>query len=250
MRILKIQWLYSLILIAVATQTLATSTSTNRMSIIQKSLMETNPKLYYSIKVNYPEIKNVANSEQANVAIKEIITNTIGEFKQNFSGKPDKPIEGLPLTSQSNTLNVVYQQTFATPHVVSFRFAIETFFYGAAHPNTSFVSFNYDLDQGKPIALSDLFGTTNYLEKIAVYSKPILTKKLTAAAQAPTEVDAKGIAPIQENFSVWNLSNKGIIFTFPAYQVAPYVFGVQDVLVPYDVINQDLNPSLKAKIIR
>ncbi|MFO7584726.1 MAG: DUF3298 domain-containing protein, partial [Anaerolineales bacterium] len=45
-----------------------------------------------------------------------------------------------------------------------------------------------------------------------------------------------GAEPLPENYRNWNLTYEGLLITFDEYQVAPYAAGMQQVLVPFDVL--------------
>ena len=57
------------------------------------------------------------------------------------------------------------------------------------------------------------------------------------------EMIETGASPDVKNFSVWNLSEDMLNITFNAYQVAPYVFGIQSVSIPLSNMTNMINPE-------
>lgn len=216
----------------------------------QKSFKEVNDKSYSTIKVSYPIFKNINQSEQLNSTIKNKIDKFILDFKneiaqfQNEKQKENQPykIKDLPLNVNSNTLDVRSKIKNNTNNIISILFNMGSFYYGSAHPSTNFESINYDVKEGKILTLDDLFKpNSNYLQILADYSQKVLTEKLTKAGSGFTKEaitpDPDGIKPVADNYKIWNITPHGLLITFPPYQVAAYVFGPQDVLIPYAKIN-------------
>lgn len=230
----------SLLLLLMTGYSSAGSTSTDRMSIIKTTKTDINKQAYSTIKITYPVIKNISNSKELNHEVTQTMDDLVRNFKKNLSeNQPIKPIADLPLKTDSNNLEINYKTFSATKNIISIRFSIYTFFYGAAHPFTTYQSLNYDVSKGKVLSLNDIFKSNDYLQFLSTYSKKVLTQKLSKAG-SPTEPDSEGIKPIAENFKIWNITPNGLLLTFPPYQVAAYVFGPQEVLIPYSEINNML----------
>jgi len=51
----------------------------------------------------------------------------------------------------------------------------------------------------------------------------------------------QGTKPESKNFKNWNLQADSILITFDEYQVAPYVYGTQEVEIPYSVLEKILS---------
>ena len=110
---------------------------------------------------------------------------------------------------------------------------------GAAHPGLYSLTVNYDLAQGKELALGDLFlPNSNYLEAISNYCIAELSKQpfFDSAFQ-------EGAQPTLENYRNWNITKDGLMITFDEYQVAPYAAGPQTVVVPYSTLQTVINPQ-------
>jgi hypothetical protein len=109
---------------------------------------------------------------------------------------------------------------------------------GAAHPNTSTESFNYDLNRNAPVRLAELFTpNSNYLKEISDYAIRELKKVETASWVE------NGAGPKIENFHSWNITPLGLKITFDNYQVGPYAAGPHEVVVPYSVLKPIIKPD-------
>ena len=108
---------------------------------------------------------------------------------------------------------------------------------GAAHPNSFSHSVNYDRVAQAPLQLAALFrANAPYLELIATYCRDELAGK--AVLEFP-----EGVEPTAENFQNWNITDEGLRISFDPYQVAPYAWGPQQVLVPLDELGAIVLPE-------
>ncbi|QPC82785.1 DUF3298 and DUF4163 domain-containing protein [Phototrophicus methaneseepsis] len=105
-------------------------------------------------------------------------------------------------------------------------------FTGGAHGLTSMTAMTFDLSTETLLSLADLFpdGVVPY-EAISDYSATVLEERLGADATFP-----EGYTPDPANYQIWTLSEEGLIIYFSQYQVAPYVAGIQQVVIPFDEI--------------
>jgi Protein of unknown function (DUF3298) len=157
----------------------------------------------------------------------------IADFKNKLAQMPNTPI------TASSTFDVRY--TFLSPpgNILSIKFDTEGYIAGMAHPYHLSYTANYNLEQGKDIALADLFlPNSNYLETIADYCKTRLGTR---------DIDFKdfsqGADPTSDNYKNWNITAGGLMITFDEYQVAAYVAGPQTVTVPYSELKSIIDPQ-------
>jgi hypothetical protein len=109
---------------------------------------------------------------------------------------------------------------------------------GTAHPNRDFASVSYNKDN-KVVILEDVLECedknklSNYLSS---HFQSIVLNNLYEEATGVLDEETKeslkssvnvGLSPVLENFSVWYVDGDKLTFVFPAYQVAPYVYGEQ-----------------------
>ena len=107
---------------------------------------------------------------------------------------------------------------------------MEGYVSGAAHPYHFSQTVNYDLEQGKDIALIDLFlPNSDYLQTIAAYCAAQLKTRNIGFDTGFTQ----GADPTPDNYRNWNITADGLLITFDEYQVAAYAAGPQTVIVPY-----------------
>lgn len=118
---------------------------------------------------------------------------------------------------------------------------------GGAHGYENIVSFNYDVIGQKEATLADLFpNDTEYLKTVSEFSRATLLPELIKAGELDTLSADESVAaidnlkamlyagtePTPENFSVFTFTDTDITLYFSQYQVAPYVYGEQQVTMP------------------
>jgi hypothetical protein len=107
------------------------------------------------------------------------------------------------------------------------------------------LTLNYDLGQGRELALGDLFlPDSPYLEAISRYC--------TAELEKQPFFDGffmDGAQPTLQNYRSWNIGPEGLIITFGTYQVAPGAAGPQTVLVPYRELTDFIKPQGPLEIL-
>ena len=111
----------------------------------------------------------------------------------------------------------------------------ESEYTGGAHPDTNIVTYNYDVKDKKELSLTDFMSLQNASNAAQAQLAPRL-----AAAANETTLDAntqqmltEGTDPtVPDNFSNFTFTSDSVTIYFGQYQVAPYVFGEQDVTIP------------------
>lgn len=196
------------------------------------------------VKSVYPQLEGDVDSEYL-TRFNELVTDLIKQEIAAFQKSAEQNQKGLtvtPSTKIRNNLYVDYDSSVIKSdqdHLLSVRFSFQGYLTGMAHPFHYHRVLNYDIDSGQKIELDELFiPGSNYLEVISDYVRETLSKSLE-----DKKMIAQGTAPTAENFKFWNIKPNGLLFTFDEYQVAPYVFGAQTVLVPYSVLKDVLAPE-------
>lgn len=119
---------------------------------------------------------------------------------------------------------------------------------GGAHGSRYISYYNIDIRNGSVIKDSKLFNTGSN-EKLTIYIKEELAKTLNSQGDTITLLDPESIVP-SDNFY---FNNKGIVYVYNSYEVAPYSDGLVEVTIPYakikDMITSEYLPliSLKTK---
>ena len=126
-------------------------------------------------------------------------------------------------------------------------FNVETEYYtGGAHPLHTYTNHAFSLKEKKQIEEKDLFmdDYQNELAKIIV-DKLVQQNKLSK----PAELENIGFFSVDEIVPNGNfLANEnGLLYSYAEYEIAPYVLGQINVLLPYDEIRhlfKDNNPLI------
>lgn len=204
-----------------------------------RQMRAANRKLRYTVKARYPQAIGASRDSRLtklNQELRTLVTKEVNEFRSYFQ----EPSERLGPTG--SYYESEYWITLATNDVVSLAFGVSTFGEGAAHPNHNTLVFNYDLNAGRVLKLSDLFKpNSNYLSVISRYTIEALKKKFSP--DPDTEWIEKGAGASEENYKAWNLTRGGLQVTFDPYQVASYAEGEHVVVVPYSVLKNLIDPQ-------
>ncbi len=198
---------------------------------------------HYSLNLSYPQFKG-KNLNQAQKKINKTIQNYVTQVQKTFeknakqSNNP-KVLEGMKRTVQSNTFQLSNSITAYKNNILSIRFQMFEMMLGAAHPNTTFKSMNFDLKTGDMLKLADMYKSNdNYLQTLSEAVRPKLVKFLypdlrkVNVKNSDVEWIYDGTKPVEKNFSIWNIYENNLLLTFPAYQVAAYVYGARTVTLP------------------
>jgi hypothetical protein len=197
----------------------------------------------YSLKIDYPQIKEPTNpaESQFNFEAKKWVKNQATQFKNtlatwNTSQLPDS------VKANGSSLKITYQLTTLDPKIlVSVRYYSENYLVGSAHPSHTYTAMNYDLIHNKALSLADLFSPNAlYLNTISRIVTPLIQDKLKAKTKEPVEIFKEGLEPTAKNYETWNIVPNGLQFTFNEAEVAAYVYGPQEITLPFDKIKTDL----------
>ncbi len=174
-----------------------------------------------------------------NEAVTKIINEEVVSFKQRVADAQDYQ-KTLEKSKVKNRLTIDYNSAIINldeAPIISIRFIIQGYMTGMAHPFHQYRVLNFDLASGTVIQLSDLFQPgSNYLEIFTQYANNALSKKLRGEA-------ASNVKLSEMNFANWNINISGLRITFDEATVAPYVYGAQEVLIPYSALKEDLLPD-------
>lgn len=186
---------------------------------------------------HYPEMKNFKDNITSMNLFNEHISSMVRASSDSFSVWM-KGWEGNPeMGSYYEAGDSVF---YASNKLISIQFYEGYYFSGAAHPNNSSFSVNYDLVQNKELTLDDML-SSGWESKIS----DICIKRLMAQIYPDKTVTddwiQSGAGPDKKNFVVYNVSKEGLVVTFPTYQVAAYVNGPSEVFIPYSEIKDIIN---------
>ena len=213
------------------------------VEIAGKQIKENNKKLQYEVDVEYPQITGSTNpaADKFNQQARALVTNEVRSFKADMV---ERAAEEIPSASGSD-LGIGYTVAIARDDLISIDFAVGGYYRGAAHPNSHSRVLNFDLKNGKPLRLADLFKpNAGYLQAISNYCMKDLQKQSKARENILDDESIKdGAGPNAKNYQSWTITKKGLGINFDSYQVGPYVAGPQFVLVPYAAIKDIVKPD-------
>jgi hypothetical protein len=214
------------------------------LKIVPVVQREKNAQYHSTINASFPQISATTitpHTKEFNRVIRKAALSQIQQFN-NYVREDYSHLQTLPLELQNNSLRMDYDINILQPGnaaLVSVRLAVQGMQAGHAHPYHNFVSINFDLNTGKVLTLKSLFRHhAKYLELFSGYAN----QRLAAKLHDRWMIDS-GTRPKLKNFAVWNIQTTGILITFPEYQVAPYVYGAQEVEVPYELLQDMLLPT-------
>lgn len=205
--------------------------------IERKVIEEKNDRYRYSIDIEYPFLKS-------NNQFNTLVNRQVDKAKSTFI-KQVKSNQSLPAKIPGeNNLLLEFKTELQQGGTISVLLSKMVFMRGMAHPNT--IHFSINLLKGNPIDLQDLFSPqSNYLDTISDYCiKTLMDKKISDEKWIK-----EGAGASKENYKVWLLSKKGIVILFDAYQVAPYVYGPQKILIPIDLVKGMLKPNKSISLL-
>ena len=104
-------------------------------------------------------------------------------------------------------------------------FSADTYKYmGEGNPTDTAVSYNYDMKNGKKLALSDILkGSAKEIEDMVV---SLFSEAFEEIDKAQLKAEAKNVK--------FCLTEQSLILYFDVYQVAPYAFGTPEIEFPYN----------------
>lgn len=206
-------------------------------SLSIKVVSETQKDGFFDIQAEYPQFAD-PRLDPVNTAIADYVNGALAQFKkdseENWRAREATLPTGTPKESnpaQPFFFGVTWQPDQLNAHYVSLVVKLN-WYSGGAHGNDDLKTFNYDLEKGKVVALTDFFpNDPNYLKTVSVYARNALQSSLSTASGGHVEtgmLDA-GTAPDPKNFANFTFDAQTVTFYFQKYQVAPGYFGPQTV---------------------
>ena len=209
-------------------------TISEQVTLVPEISAETNQTPAFTIQSQTPQLAGSDDPrvQAFNQRLDDLVKKEVDTFRQSFL-----QLTGPPITSGSS-LEVTYALISQIGDVWSLKFDFSFYSDGAAHPGSYSITLNYDLGQGRELALGDLFiPNSNYLDAVSNYCIAELGKQPFFEG-----FFVEGANPTPENYRNWNISPAGLMITFDEYQVAPYAAGPQTVIVPYGELKAVIDP--------
>jgi hypothetical protein len=203
-----------------------------QVTLVPQALTETNQNPPFTINAQMPQLTGsddprvTAFNQQVNV----LVTREVEAWRESF--------QQITLVTNGSSLDETYTLISQISNLWSLKFDFHFYSDGAAHPGLYSITLNYDLGQGRELALGDLFlPDSSYLEAIANYSIDELSKQ-----PGFDDPFTEGARPTPENYRNWNITTDGLLITFEMYQVGPGASGPIQVLVPYEQLQTVIDP--------
>ena len=204
-----------------------------QVTLVPQALNETNQNPPFTINAQIPQLKGSDDPQVTafNQRLKDLLTKEVDTWRESF--------QQVTVVSNGSSLDGTYTLISQIGDLWSLKFDFRFYSDGAAHPGLYSITLNYDLEQGRELALGDLFlPNSGSLEAIANYCIAELSKQ-----PGFDEPFAEGARPTPENYDNWNITPDGLLITFDMYQVAPGASGPIQVLVPYDRLQAVIDPQ-------
>lgn len=189
------------------------------------------------LSAEYPELSGGANAAGFNQLAKASVMKSLARFRKDIAGMTAADIKQMAqMGGAGSYIDIGYNIEYADDDLISVNFSEETF-EGGAHGNHGTFTLTYDLKNGRELKLADLFKPgSKYLAAIAEYAiKDLKARKDPESGDnlgLASDIFEDGAKPTAENYQNWNVTKKGLMITFPPYQVAAYAYGPQTVIVP------------------
>lgn len=146
-------------------------------------------------------------------------------FENDYAEEPAE--EGMPYE-----LRATYTLSRPSQRAVSITWEVGSFT-GGAHGNLDIITKTYDLRDGTPLDIHDLFkDLETALNHMSAYAYKSLSESL--GDMRVEDMLRGGTTPDADNFSSLALIPSGIRIYFQPYQVAPWAAGPQAVDVPFE----------------
>jgi len=218
---------------------------TGNVQVTSKVVKDANKQKFYSVNAEYPQIDGDARFDGFNKEARALISKDVAAFKTSETTGDAAGPGDFPSENQTSTLDAGYDFHLANDNLISVAFTEGTYSRGAAHGNSLTAVINYDVKNGKKLALADLFkDKSKYLSVIAAYcQKELKDRAKKPDAMVLEELIETGAGPRADNYRAWNITKKGLWITFDPYQVAAYAAGPQYILVPYAVLKDIIKPD-------
>ena len=213
---------------------------------VPKVIKEANKQSRYRIEVGYPQIEGDTRFDKFNKEIRAMVTKNVAAFKTSETSNETDAGSEVPAETQTSSLDSDYEIRLAADDLISIELSESAYSRGAAHPNSYTTVLNYDVRNGKKLALADLFSPkSNYLKAISDYCIRDLKQqaKKEKDSMLADDMIQSGASARADNFKSWTITRQGLWITFDPYQVAAYAAGPQQVLVPYSALKDLIKPD-------
>jgi hypothetical protein len=177
--------------------------------------------------LKYPQVSDVENKkmeEKINRDFDKYIKEAYKAYKETQKQAEKYGFEGEYLT----TYEVKYNKSPRLSILTS-----DYMFSGGAHGNTVVQSFNYDVEEGKRVYLTDILTTEEQLKKVQNYVWEYAIEKPDIFYPDLKKEDIQ-----LTKDTAFYFTDEGIVLVFQQYEIAPYVSGNQEIAIPKEIFEK------------
>jgi hypothetical protein len=234
------------VILAIPQAATAAPTANTSFKWIKKQFRLTNPAPGYSTTIDYPFFTGAGNLQALNAALQATVAKIAGDDQKRYLDYVNDPemTDGKQAKKQKDGSSIAgsFKVHKTSDNIVSVSFSLTSYFYGIAHPNNFYTTFNYQLNPPATITLSSL--TTNKSAFLNSLSKQCAT----ALKHQYPDIDdfslSDGTAPRESNFQNFLLSDHQIQFLFNDDQVSSHAAAIDKAIgIPYRNLKNLLNPA-------
>ncbi|MGP4041139.1 DUF3298 and DUF4163 domain-containing protein [Gracilibacillus sp. D59] len=174
--------------------------------------------------LKYPQVSEMEKPEmedKINKTFQKYIKESYKELKEN-----EKQAEKYDFQAE-------YQTDYEVKYNKSPKLSILTsnyIFSGGAHGNTTVESFNFDVDKGKRVYLTNILTEKEQIEAVRDYVWEYATDRPDIFYPDLKKEDIK-----LTKDTAFYFTDDGITLVFQQYEIAPYVAGNQEIHIPAEV---------------
>jgi hypothetical protein len=236
------------------TITPAIPTPTQTVASTQIPIITETPEIQQVLEIKAEQSEVSVDNPKYNIIRSKPVLSGVESLERDFNLKLDAMyqaqvdefismvVENEPWRTQNipdipSWLDLRYEMFYLSEELISLSIPVEIYIAGMAHPNHFTLVVNYDLDKSRTLSLADVFESEGQiLPVLSAYCKEELTK----SEQLMFE---EGILPEAVNYSNWVVNEQGLVVIFDPYKVAPYAMGTITVLIPWEVLSNEINPG-------
>lgn len=185
---------------------------------------------YMTWNLSVPQVKDL-ESGKIEKKINQQIAGDINLFKKELhteAKKAYKASKGEKYPYRPYEIQTVYSVHYFDKKIISL--TVDKYQYtGGAHGSTVRQPYNYDLCSGKVLGYQDIF------KEYPDYKTVIVNTISETIKQNPGDYFDDAIATVQgfSDNQPFYLTNDGIVVYYGQYEIAPYVAGIREFLIPY-----------------
>ncbi|QGH35595.1 DUF4163 domain-containing protein [Gracilibacillus salitolerans] len=174
--------------------------------------------------LKYPQVSETEKpgmEDKINKTFQKYIKESFKELKENEE------------QSKKYDFHAEYQTDYEVKYNQASKLSILTsnyIFSGGAHGNTTVESFNYDMDKGKRVYLTNILTEEEQIEAVRDYVWEYATERPDIFYPDLKKEDIK-----LTKDTAFYFTDDGITLVFQQYEIAPYVAGNQEIHVPTEV---------------